>query len=328
MTAAQTAMDRLSILKTFRHPWGRKFSDQLLNRIALDESPLAQAIAQTSERTIDQQLLKLSGFETILKDPMLPLWYATADVALEVAETQDDKIGSEWFDNRLGDSGFVRFAIPLQYETDTGGQNAHRHILWHISNLGPVAVLVAASFSHWVDDLPYDDDLRALRSDPRWEAARTAGPVFPECPALCIVPFSTRPWRGRDQEWSIINPLIHFWRIARDRTIAYVEAPDKELRRHLRVKRLPAQMGEVNVTVLKRQQTAYLNQPHRTPPRKVEWAHRWQVRGHWRNQPYGPGRKQRRWTWIKAHTKGPENAPLDTRAKVTVVNKQQKAGSR
>jgi hypothetical protein len=39
---------------------------------------------------------------------------------------------------------------------------------------------------------------------------------------------------------------------------------------------------------------------------------RWVVRGHWRNQPYGPERALRRLTWIEPHWKGPEGAPPAT----------------
>lgn len=42
-------------------------------------------------------------------------------------------------------------------------------------------------------------------------------------------------------------------------------------------------------------------------------SRRFIVRGHWRNQPYGPGSSLRRPTWIAPHIKGPEGAPLDTR---------------
>lgn len=41
-----------------------------------------------------------------------------------------------------------------------------------------------------------------------------------------------------------------------------------------------------------------------------EWAHQWVVRGHWRMQPCGSGRKERRPTWIAPHLKGPDGAPL------------------
>jgi Protein of unknown function DUF45 len=37
----------------------------------------------------------------------------------------------------------------------------------------------------------------------------------------------------------------------------------------------------------------------------VEWSHRWTVRGHWRNQPYGPGRTKIRAKYIRPFVKGP-----------------------
>lgn len=43
---------------------------------------------------------------------------------------------------------------------------------------------------------------------------------------------------------------------------------------------------------------------------KREFHHRWVVRGHWRQQACGPGREQRRPTWIMPHLKGPDDAPL------------------
>lgn len=42
----------------------------------------------------------------------------------------------------------------------------------------------------------------------------------------------------------------------------------------------------------------------------VHYTHQWFVRGHWRQQPYGPGRSQTRAIWIHPHVKGPEGAPL------------------
>lgn len=41
-----------------------------------------------------------------------------------------------------------------------------------------------------------------------------------------------------------------------------------------------------------------------------DYRHRWIVRPHWRQQPYGPGRKLRRPQLIPPHVKGPEGAPL------------------
>lgn len=40
------------------------------------------------------------------------------------------------------------------------------------------------------------------------------------------------------------------------------------------------------------------------------YTHRWIVRGHWKQQPHGPGRALRRPTWISSYIAGPSGAPL------------------
>jgi hypothetical protein len=44
--------------------------------------------------------------------------------------------------------------------------------------------------------------------------------------------------------------------------------------------------------------------------RNVEWKHRWLVRGHWRQQAFGPNRQYRRPQWIAPFSKGPSDKPL------------------
>ena len=57
-----------------------------------------------------------------------------------------------------------------------------------------------------------------------------------------------------------------------------------------------------------------IHKRHTRPPggdhRVVEWTHRWIVKGHWRQQAWGPGRQYRRPTWISPHIKGPDDKPL------------------
>ena len=48
------------------------------------------------------------------------------------------------------------------------------------------------------------------------------------------------------------------------------------------------------------------------------YTHRWIVRGHWRNQPHGKDRAQRRITWVPSYTKGPAGAPLKETERVWV----------
>lgn len=43
---------------------------------------------------------------------------------------------------------------------------------------------------------------------------------------------------------------------------------------------------------------------------QVEWSHRWMVRGHWRWQAHGEGRKERTRIWVAPHVKGPDDKPL------------------
>lgn len=50
-----------------------------------------------------------------------------------------------------------------------------------------------------------------------------------------------------------------------------------------------------------------------------EYHHRWVVRGHWRQQPWGPRGSLRRPVWILPHVKGPDGAPLLGGERVTVV---------
>lgn len=54
--------------------------------------------------------------------------------------------------------------------------------------------------------------------------------------------------------------------------------------------------------------------------RQVEHDHRWEVRGHWRNQPHGPGRSERRMQWIDSFVCGPDDKPLVKKPKVYKVS--------
>ena len=48
-------------------------------------------------------------------------------------------------------------------------------------------------------------------------------------------------------------------------------------------------------------------------PGSVAWSHRWIVRGHWRQQAYGPRQTLSRLKWIDPFVKGPEDKPFDER---------------
>lgn len=52
---------------------------------------------------------------------------------------------------------------------------------------------------------------------------------------------------------------------------------------------------------------------------EIKWSHRWIVDGHWRQQPYGPGRSQTRPVWIAPYIKGPESKPLVVKESVKIM---------
>lgn len=52
-----------------------------------------------------------------------------------------------------------------------------------------------------------------------------------------------------------------------------------------------------------------------------EYSHRWVVNGHWRLAAVGPGRAERRLTWVHPHVKGPEDKPLVVKPRVFVVDR-------
>lgn len=54
----------------------------------------------------------------------------------------------------------------------------------------------------------------------------------------------------------------------------------------------------------------------REAPGRVEWSHRWIVRGHWHTVSYGPRQTLKRLQWYDSFIKGPEDKPLDDRATV------------
>jgi len=70
--------------------------------------------------------------------------------------------------------------------------------------------------------------------------------------------------------------------------------------------------GKVTVIALRRHENANRQEGESM----VEWSHRWVVRGHWRWQACGVGRKERRRIWIAPFIKGPEDKDLIVTDKV------------
>ncbi|WP_341716571.1 hypothetical protein QQG74_21570 [Micromonospora sp. FIMYZ51] len=66
-------------------------------------------------------------------------------------------------------------------------------------------------------------------------------------------------------------------------------------------------------------------QPTNQPGR--EHQYRWWVRGHWRNQPYGPGRTQRRLIYLDPQIRGPEDKPIKASTTVRILGTTRRNGT-
>jgi hypothetical protein len=84
-------------------------------------------------------------------------------------------------------------------------------------------------------------------------------------------------------------------------------------------KRKARQQDIVVVDVRRRVREGSEPEPGEEERPAVEHDFRWPVRGHWRLQPCGTGRAERRKIWIDAYVAGPEDKPLKTRTRVSVV---------
>lgn len=100
------------------------------------------------------------------------------------------------------------------------------------------------------------------------------------------------------------------WLLLNQTIVTTTEEPlDRPARRRAGRRGIPPK-----VVTIKLRRSANTNR--REGESNIEWSHRWVVRGHWRWQACGVGRKDRRRIWIAPFVKGPENAPLFVTDKV------------
>lgn len=116
---------------------------------------------------------------------------------------------------------------------------------------------------------------------------------------------------------AIVAALAAAWHLMQQPQLvdrAREETPKRDARA-LRRAQMPD--GGVTLVSLRRQYRPQDRDPDAGTDGRT-YRHRWVVSGHWRNQPYGPGREQRRQQWIPAHVKGPDGAPLLATERVNV----------
>lgn len=87
------------------------------------------------------------------------------------------------------------------------------------------------------------------------------------------------------------------------------EAAPRQFARRAKRVGLPQRVNVIKLRRINRNE-------HAIGESKVEWSHRWFVRGHWHTYYYGPGRSLTKRIWLSPYIKGPEHLPLAVTEKV------------
>lgn len=129
-------------------------------------------------------------------------------------------------------------------------------------------------------------------------------------------------WQSADElpgpARTVLTTLAAAWALMKQPTI--IDRIPVEVERKVRAAYGRAGRGDPEVTLVAlRRQYRLSGQPPLDPDQPGRhYKHRWIVRGHWRQQVYGPQRSLRRPTWIPSYVKGPEGADVLETAKVNV----------
>lgn len=106
-----------------------------------------------------------------------------------------------------------------------------------------------------------------------------------------------------------------------DSKVLVAEVPDVPRQRRKEYRRVLGRDSDIKLIRLRREDRPNHDTERNNDPTHRDFAYRFVVRGHWRNQPYGPGRAEHRLTWIMPFVKGPDDKPLREKLPVYVVNR-------
>lgn len=219
-----------------------------------------------------------------------PCWWVSADME-ELAVEASDGVPEYVTPATMG--GFLVFARPLPPKVSDGLPNLVRGVQWmaHESHRGDETGLSVA-LQYYTADMP---------------ALRDAG-VDGKIPLAPIRMVGDGPSGIRDVMRAV-------WALSSETRVCEsleVSAP------------WPASKGGPRPDPMARTvKMLVLREPKREVSSsgngaKSRYSHRFVVRGFWRNQPCGPGRSERRLTWVAPFIKGPADAPLIERETVRV----------
>lgn len=122
-------------------------------------------------------------------------------------------------------------------------------------------------------------------------------------PLLDPVPTTSRDWSS-----GVVAALGATWLLMAQPGVADTRPLDEGELRGAATRRRARPERAVTLIDLRRAPHPGRADPGEDPTRT--YGVRWLVRSHWRQQAVGPGRSQRRPTFIPSHIKGPDGAPL------------------
>lgn len=262
-------------------------------------------------------------------------YHVTADMCAMVKHAAEQLPDLDRYDTTLAptDAGLVRFDEPLTFDIEAGAEDKYpetsRKVLIHWVLWAPLppAVHGRRGIIFWLFNDVYDqpdsiylgaiqatkekDKQLIARDIGRWCWSGTYSIIDDQRIGPAYQPEGkTGSFQYTMDDQVNVGRFMHALYLMLNQTITQVvDAPiERHAAKRARRMKIP---DRVSVIQLRRSE-------HRPTEGEsvVEWSHRWIVRGHWRMQPYGEGRKEVRRIWIPPHIKGPDNKPLVITEKV------------
>lgn len=227
-------------------------------------------------------------------------------------------------------AGFVRFDRPLTVMDVRG-----KEMLIHALTWGPIPikydkndeqVRISTLVTMWndvdVETDVYSDDIvktygaRIRKICGRWSYVGAEilfddvriGPAMIDPTYVKIKDDTAQPFTNSSRYVLALCMLMN-------QTIVSTSAERPHARARARAKQRKVPISDVTVITLRRT-TTKSHDGNDDELNHVDWHHRWVVRGHWRWQPVGPGRKQVKRVWVAGYVKGPEDKPLVVKHKI------------
>ncbi|MGW6912613.1 hypothetical protein ACWGB8_02125 [Kitasatospora sp. NPDC054939] len=280
-----------------------KVRDQVVRHLADPAMPIRAATSPGVQPDLDAELSRLQAAE---------LYWVSADMAALAMSAGSQLAAARWATaDRPAPCGLMVFDGGIGTYSDGPVEIPVEAISWGPSS-GGLSIGLWLSRSLLEQRVRENGRFLGIENDQVPPLVPTAGRHLPV--GAEPVPFAEI---GPDSVQPIVQALAAAWLLVQQPTLVdrRQERADKPTARAYG--RLGKPSPQVNLVDLRR---AY------APDQRVEtgqhgghhYRHRWVVQGHWRDQPFGPERAQRRKQWIPAHIKGPDGAPLLATERVNV----------